>query len=53
MPILDGISACKSIRNIEKESSTPETPVIGLTGDKDNTDFYQAGATVVIEKPIH
>ena len=52
MPKLDGISACQKIRNFERSSSTAETPIIGMTGDKDNLDFSLAGANIIVEKPI-
>jgi len=52
MPKLDGIGACQKIRMLEKSLSKSAIPVIGLTGDRDNCDFSEAGANIVIEKPI-
>jgi len=52
MPKLDGIGACIKIRELEKSLSKSPIPVIGLTGDRENSDFNQAGVNIVIEKPI-
>ncbi len=55
MPLLDGESATKLIREIEAEKGRKQTPIIGVTaqtlvGNKDS--FLKSGMTDVIFKPF-
>jgi len=48
---MNGIEACKVLRKLEERDNI-NIPIIGLTGDKNNFDFIEAGASFVIDKPI-
>lgn len=55
MPEMDGFTATKEIRSIEKRKKLPHTPIIGMTahalvGDKDKC--IEAGMDAYLPKPI-
>lgn len=55
MPIMDGYTATRKIREWEKENNLPSTPVIALTASALNEDVRRtldAGCTSHLSKPI-
>lgn len=55
MPEMDGFTATREIRRLEKERGSPRTPIIGMTahafvGDRDQC--IQAGMDTYLPKPI-
>jgi two-component system, sensor histidine kinase and response regulator len=56
MPVMDGYSATKSIRQWERNHDLPSVPIIALTAYslKEETDkIFQAGCTTHITKPVN
>jgi signal transduction histidine kinase/CheY-like chemotaxis protein len=56
MPELDGLSATALLREWERETGTPRTPVIMLTAnalDEHIRSSHDAGADLHLSKPIH
>jgi CheY-like chemotaxis protein len=56
MPELDGLSATTLLREWERETGTPRTPVIMLTAnalDEHIRSSQDAGADLHLSKPIH
>ena len=56
MPELDGLSATGLLREWERETGTPRTPVIMLTAnalDEHIRASHEAGADLHLSKPIH
>lgn len=54
MPILDGNSATKEIRNLEKEGITERIPILGLTANVRGAQLQEmldSGMDDVISKP--
>jgi len=54
MPVLDGISATKEIKKIEKELNLDETPIIGATADCEINaikEMKEAGMISLVFKP--
>ncbi|PKX97274.1 putative sensor histidine kinase/response regulator [Aspergillus novofumigatus IBT 16806] len=54
MPVMDGNSATKAIRELEKERSAEHTPVLGVTANvraEQQEEMLQAGMDDVIHKP--
>ena len=55
MPVMDGYSATKAIRQWEREHSLPPIPIIALTAfalKEEATKMRQAGCTTHITKPV-
>ena len=55
MPVMDGLSATRAIREWEKEHDRPSTPIIALTASAlkgDQEKFVTAGCTAFLTKPI-
>lgn len=55
MPEMDGLSATKEIRKIEKENELKKTPIIGMTAHaqiQDRENCIKAGMDAYITKPI-
>lgn len=55
MPVMDGFTATRTIRNLEQELERPHTPIIGMTahalvGDKDKC--ISAGMDSYLPKPV-
>jgi signal transduction histidine kinase/DNA-binding response OmpR family regulator len=52
MPIMDGFTLIKAVRNIEKDPQ--KLPAIAVTGrnDLDNKNYQEAGFSAVIKKPF-
>ena len=56
MPELDGLTATALLRQFERETDLPRTPVIMLTAnalDEHMRASYEAGADLHLSKPIH
>ena len=56
MPELDGLTATSLLREWERETGTPRTPVIMLTAnalDEHIRSSHEAGADLHLSKPIH
>jgi CheY-like chemotaxis protein len=55
MPVLDGLSATRMIREIESEAGTSHMPIVGLTAhalDSDRSRCLQAGMDAYLSKPF-
>lgn len=55
MPIVDGFTATKTIRNIERERALMPVPIVALTAhafDENKSRCLQAGMNEVLTKPI-
>jgi len=55
MPVLDGWSATKEIRALERANIWPQTPIIALTASASNEDrelCREAGCTALLTKPL-
>ena len=55
MPVMDGVSATRAIRNEERASARSRTPIIALTAnamDHQRRDYLAAGLDAHIAKPI-
>lgn len=52
MPHMSGIEATQAIRNAEKESRKPETPIIAMTANPDKETCLNVGMNDFIFKPI-
>jgi len=55
MPVMDGVTATRTIRALEKSSGRPPTPIIALTASAlkgDREQFLAAGCTEFLTKPI-
>jgi CheY-like chemotaxis protein len=55
MPVMDGLTATKLIRQQEREQGRPEVPVLAVTADARQVDLdasLQAGCTAHLTKPI-
>eukprot|EP00899_Mesostigma_viride_P010316 jgi/Mesvir1/19286/Mv10361-RA.1 len=54
MPVVNGVAATMSIREVEKEAGTRHTIVLlsGRTGDAHNAECEMAGVDAVLAKPI-
>jgi PAS domain S-box-containing protein len=55
MPVMDGLSATRAIRALEKESSLPHTPIIAITANARPEDIDQSresGCDAHLSKPI-
>jgi CheY-like chemotaxis protein/HPt (histidine-containing phosphotransfer) domain-containing protein len=55
MPVMDGLSATRAIREWEKAHDRPSTPIIALTASAlkgDQEKFVTAGCTAFLTKPI-
>jgi CheY-like chemotaxis protein len=55
MPIMDGLSATKAIRQLEKERELTPTPIIALTAFTSSEDIQNclaAGCNLHISKPV-
>ena len=55
MPVMDGITATKAIRNKEKEAQGGHIPILAITGysaESDKERFLAAGMDGIISKPI-
>jgi len=56
MPIKDGISATKTIRNLERKSKAPHTPIVAVTAHDDEDHRRRcnsAGMDGFIAKPLN
>jgi len=55
MPVMDGLTATRAIRDLERKRGGPATPVIALTAHAGNTDIemsIKAGCDSHLSKPI-
>ena len=55
MPVMDGVTATRAIRALEKANNRPPTPIIALTASAlkgDREQFLAAGCTEFLTKPI-
>lgn len=55
MPVMDGLSATRAIREFERRESRPVTPVIALSADACSTDIKEsaeAGCQCHLTKPV-
>jgi signal transduction histidine kinase len=55
MPVMDGLTAVRAIRDAEALSSRPRSPIIALTADVMShhlEDYRRAGIDAVVAKPI-
>jgi signal transduction histidine kinase/CheY-like chemotaxis protein len=55
MPVMDGFAATRAIRQLEKATNTPQTPVLALTAhafSEMQQKCFDAGFTDVLTKPI-
>ncbi len=55
MPVMDGLTACRSIRAWERDRQAATTPIIALTGitsNEENRACLDAGCTTCLTKPI-
>ena len=55
MPVMDGLTATRTIRSIEKERGAAPVPIIALTANARPQDVemsYQAGCNAHLSKPI-
>lgn len=55
MPVMDGYTATRVIRNFEKENGMSETPVIALTSsvtEEEVKKIMEAGCTEHLAKPV-
>ena len=55
MPVMDGLTATRAIREWEKSNQRPPTPIIALTASAlkgDQEKFVAAGCTAYLTKPI-
>jgi signal transduction histidine kinase/ActR/RegA family two-component response regulator len=55
MPVLDGVSAAKAMRETERELGWPRTPIAMLTANvmpRHKTEAMEAGADLFIAKPV-
>ena len=55
MPVMDGLAATRAIREWERASRRPPTPIIALTAaamKRDLDEFVAAGCTAHVTKPI-
>lgn len=55
MPVMDGLSACRTIREWERDHQTATTPIIALTGfasSEESRACLDAGCTTCLTKPI-
>ena len=55
MPVLDGVSAARAIRNIEEKLGWPRTPIAMLTANvlpKHQAEAMAAGSDLFIAKPV-
>ncbi len=55
MPVMDGLTATRAIREWEQENHRPATPIIALTASAlkgDQEKFVAAGCTAYLTKPI-
>ncbi len=56
MPVLDGISATRLIRDEEKKLGSTRTPIIAVTAnvmDHQIAEYYEAGMDGLVSKPIN
>lgn len=56
MPVMDGLTATRRIREIEKEKGLPLVPVIALTAhalEEERKKAFAAGCTGFLTKPLH
>ena len=56
MPLMDGLTATKEIRKLEKENNFESTPIVGMTAHaliEDKDKCIEAGMTDYVSKPIH
>lgn len=55
MPVMDGLTATKSIRDMELKNKLPETPIIGMTAHalvEDKEKCIDSGMTDYLSKPL-
>ncbi|GLI39069.1 response regulator [Geobacter hydrogenophilus] len=55
MPVMDGLSATKKIREWERAHNRPAVPIVALTAGPERSDFLrarEAGCTTHLPKPI-
>jgi signal transduction histidine kinase/CheY-like chemotaxis protein len=55
MPVLDGVSAAREIRGIEKSTNASRVPIIALTaapGEDDREECFEAGMDGFLTKPF-
>ena len=55
MPVMDGLTATRAIREWEQANHRPPTPIIALTASAlkgDQEKFVAAGCTAYLTKPI-
>ncbi|RNC69031.1 MAG: response regulator [Desulfuromonadales bacterium] len=55
MPVLDGYTATRRIREWEKSNAMPPVPVVALTASAERSDYHksqEAGCTTHLSKPI-
>jgi len=55
MPVMDGVSAVRSMRQIEREECRRKTPVIAVTAnamDHHRAEYLAAGMDALVSKPI-
>jgi signal transduction histidine kinase/CheY-like chemotaxis protein len=56
MPLMDGLTATRTIRGIEAEEGRPRTPIIAVTANAtaaQAADYVEAGMDGLVPKPIH
>ncbi len=55
MPVLDGLSATRMIRDVEKARGSVRTPIIAITAnamDEQRAEYINAGLDGLVSKPI-
>jgi CheY-like chemotaxis protein len=55
MPVMDGLTAARTIRAAEALSGCPRSPIVALTADVMShhlEDYRRAGVDAVVAKPI-
>lgn len=55
MPVMDGLTATRVIRNFEKDWSLPRLPIIAVTAhvlSTEHTMIFELGADAVVTKPV-
>lgn len=55
MPVMDGATATREIRRLERESGRPSTPILALTAnamEHQTREYVSAGMNGVVAKPI-
>lgn len=55
MPVMDGLDATKTIRQIEKNEARPSTPIIAVSANclsEDKKKAIEAGMNLFLEKPV-